>query len=550
MKKNTYSFIRILTRCLLILCFVTTAFNVSSAQSSKVDSLQIVLKTLPEDSTRVNTQIELCKILSSLNTEKMKEVAQEALLLAQKIHFEKGEANANVYHALYYNKVGDAPQAISYLLKALGYYEKINNAGSAAMCFNNIGVIYLTQDELDEAMDNFKKAYAAWSKLNSKGGLVRALNNIASVYEEKKNDSLALINYKDALKLCEEVPDKRFSSQILTSIGMIYLRKKDYETSMDFQKRALQRAIETEDEALQAQCYGAMSEIYGAQGQPEKALAIAEHGLEHAQKVTSKRDLRDSYNRVSKAHEKLNDYKKAYKFQSLYVALNDSLKNSDNLSSIEKLKSRYELGKKESEITLLKERHQVEASRRNIIIVTLAALLAIGLLLYNRYRLITQRRLALKRQLLKLYTQGLIEKSETINRINAELEQFKSTTSTEDVQIAKIDRILQSNILTNEDWDNFKKAFEDIHPAFFSKLRYKYPAITAAELRLSALIKLNLSIKEMASMLGISPESVKKSRYRLKRKLGLTENDVLEEFIEKLEVPAKATASLQDVKSF
>ncbi|HEY8938181.1 MAG TPA: hypothetical protein VIM65_23325, partial [Cyclobacteriaceae bacterium] len=68
--------------------------------------------------------------------------------------------------------------------------------------------------------------------------------------------------------------------------------------------------------------------------------------------------------------------------------------------------------------------------------------------------------------------------------------------------------------------------------------------------RLSALIKLNLSIKEMASMLGISPESVKKSRYRLKRKLGLTENDVLEEFIEKLEVPSKATASLQDVKLF
>ena len=54
----------------------------------------------------------------------------------------------------------------------------------------------------------------------------------------------------------------------------------------------------------------------------------------------------------------------------------------------------------------------------------------------------------------------------------------------------------------------------------------------------------------MASMLGISPESVKKSRYRLKRKLGLTENEVLEDFIEKLEIPNKAVSSLQDVKLF
>ncbi len=86
-----------------------------------------------------------------------------------------------------------------------------------------------------------------------------------------------------------------------------------------------------------------------------------------------------------------------------------------------------------------------------------------------------------------------------------ELEQFKSNGSNEDVQIAKIDKILQSNILTDEDWENFKQAFEDIYPTFFSKLRFKYPTITVSELRLSALIKLNLSIKEIASILGISP---------------------------------------------
>jgi len=534
--------IRVFIKYLLIPCFTITLFNFTHAQTPKIDSLQAILKTLQADTNRVNTLIELCRMHSVSNTEEMERGAQEALLLARKIHFGKGEANANIYIARYYNKIGNAPKAIEFLLKALDYYERIQDAGRSAMCFNNIGVIYLSQDELEEAMDYFNKAYVVWNKTNSKGAIVLSLNNIASVYEEQSKDSLALDYYTRALKISEEIKDKSSASLILNSIGMIHLRQKEYETSMIFQKRALQLAIEKENATLQSKSYGAMSEIYAAQGQPVKALAIAKKGLEYALKVTSKGDLRDSYYRVSKAHERLNDYKKAYEFQSLYVALNDSIKNSENLGSIEKLKSRYELDKKEAEIVLLTQRNQVEAFRRNIFIVVLVGLLIIGLLLYSRFRLIVKRKFALKRQQLNLYTQSLIEKSEIINRINLELEQFKSNSSSEDAQIIKIDKILQSNILTDEDWENFKKAFEDIYPSFFSKLRYKYPAITISELRLSALIKLNLSIKEMASMLGISPESVKTSRYRLKKKLGLSESETVEEFIEKLKTPSNTTA--------
>jgi hypothetical protein len=244
----------------------------------------------------------------------------------------------------------------------------------------------------------------------------------------------------------------------------------------------------------------------------------------------------DSYYWASKACGKLHDYPKAYKLQSLYVVLSDSLKNSRNTASIEKLNLRYRLEKKESEITLLIQQNQIAGFRRNIFVIILTGLLIACLLLYNRYRLITQKRLQLKRQQLNLFTQSLIEKSETIIRIKNELEQFKSYDTDENIQIAKIDKILQLNILTDEDWNSFKKSFSDIYPAFFSKLRYICPTITTSELRLCSLIKLKLSIKEMASMLGISPESVKTSRYRLKKKLDLGENETIEEFIEKLGV--------------
>jgi len=136
-----------------------------------------------------------------------------------------------------------------------------------------------------------------------------------------------------------------------------------------------------------------------------------------------------------------------------------------------------------------------------------------------------------KRLQLELYTQNLMEKSEMISRIGDELNQFKNRLASDSEQIQKYDSILHFNIVTDDDWEKFKKTFHEVYPNFFASLRYRFPPITASELRLSALIKMNLSLKEAANMLGISNDSVKKSRYRLKKRLGLLDEDSLEEFI-------------------
>jgi hypothetical protein len=138
-----------------------------------------------------------------------------------------------------------------------------------------------------------------------------------------------------------------------------------------------------------------------------------------------------------------------------------------------------------------------------------------------------------KRRQLELYKTNLMEKSDLINKITAELEVLKKRFSPEPEHIEKFNRILHFNILTDEDWERFKTTFQEVYPNFFAGLRYRFPAITASELRLSALIKMNLSLREAADMLGISTSSVKKSRYRLKKRLGLKDEESLEDFIQK-----------------
>ena len=80
-------------------------------------------------------------------------------------------------------------------------------------------------------------------------------------------------------------------------------------------------------------------------------------------------------------------------------------------------------------------------------------------------------------------------------------------------------------LLTETDWTEFKILFDPLFPNFFIQLIKAYPELTQAEIRLLALEKLNLLDKEKGNMLGISADSVKKARYRLRKKYP----DVLED---------------------
>src|SRR5687767_5050436 len=79
----------------------------------------------------------------------------------------------------------------------------------------------------------------------------------------------------------------------------------------------------------------------------------------------------------------------------------------------------------------------------------------------------------------------------------------------------------QAIILTESDWEKFKAQFELHYPDFYIRLHEQLPFLTPSEIRLITLLKLQLNTKAIAAILGISPQSVIKTRYRLKKKLNL-----------------------------
>ena len=90
---------------------------------------------------------------------------------------------------------------------------------------------------------------------------------------------------------------------------------------------------------------------------------------------------------------------------------------------------------------------------------------------------------------------------------------------------------LQKGLNRNKDWKDFDTYFESLNKNFYLRLKEISPDISPNDLKICALIKLNLSIKEMAVILSISPDSVKTARYRLRKKLSLQTEDNLTDFI-------------------
>jgi len=106
------------------------------------------------------------------------------------------------------------------------------------------------------------------------------------------------------------------------------------------------------------------------------------------------------------------------------------------------------------------------------------------------------------------------------NQLIETMEKIRPTlTELNEEKIQALEKMRQSVILTEQSWEVFRENFETAYPGFIAQLKQNHPVCTAAEYRLMMLDKLNLSNKEMASMLGISPETIRSTRSRLRKKL-------------------------------
>jgi len=258
----------------------------------------------------------------------------------------------------------------------------------------------------------------------------------------------------------------------------------------------------------------------------------------------------------------MGEYDSAYLYLEDAYLLHEKLFNSEGASQIARLQSLHERAQIQKEIEILKKDKKIN---RITWFSSLGALGMLTLLLViwgsrqrlkvrkdkelagARQALMTQelensqlREQKLKSELeassseLSSYALSIVQKNKMLKDIRTQLSHLRTQDKSLKAPISQLQRKIDEGFHFDKDWKKFHKIFEQVHPQFFKELNEQYPDLTPAEIRLCALLRLNLDSKDIATILGISPDSLRVARYRLRKKLQVEKGSNLMGFINAL----------------
>ncbi|WP_153847999.1 helix-turn-helix and ligand-binding sensor domain-containing protein [Sphingobacterium paramultivorum] len=128
---------------------------------------------------------------------------------------------------------------------------------------------------------------------------------------------------------------------------------------------------------------------------------------------------------------------------------------------------------------------------------------------------------------------NIVYKNEMLNNLHDELKQLKDADGNKlsSDELKKINKLIDDAHNDDRDWHIFERSFNESHENFFKKLKQEFPDLVPNDLKLCAYLRLNMSSKEIASLLNISTRGVEIRRYRLRKKLGIPTDKNLSEFL-------------------
>ena len=141
-----------------------------------------------------------------------------------------------------------------------------------------------------------------------------------------------------------------------------------------------------------------------------------------------------------------------------------------------------------------------------------------------------QNSVQLESELLKK-KQELIITSKKLNESEKRLSRKDSIEKTDLIGVLKL---VENSLSTDIEWNDFKEKFKELNPSFHEQLLVNHPNLSKSEIRLLTLIQIGYSQNEIARILNIAPDSVKKAKNRVRKRLNLPESLILNDYLDKL----------------
>ncbi|MGJ1438331.1 helix-turn-helix transcriptional regulator [Sphingobacterium multivorum] len=437
-----------------------------------------------------------------------------------------------------------------------------------------------------EAFPFFLRANDLKSKVNIKKIplVVKHYQFMASFYSYIGDQANAVVYLEDALPFTK--PASRERVDLINSIAVYLAKDSLNHQAFSYLNRAMDEAKLAKDSVWIGIISGNLADHAWQKGEREKAIALVKKNIALSMRYNERTDAMRANLILANWYIELKEWKLAeqymmacehlmedkpyflkYKMElaksksnimrglgrggeelkqlHLYLMLKDSLEKRTNDKEIQKMLWQRESEKYNRTIQATEEKRIRTKRMYQFIGIVLILIFAIVVLLVNKSKIKIKMRntllekdqlaLAYEKQLLDqelmILRNSLTEFTDTIRQNDVVIQQLRQ----EVVKISESDpayltqvtdnlnALLQQHIMTDERWQKFKHVFNKVYPAYLTQMRQTYPKVTENDLKILALLKLDLSNASMSELLCVSVEAVRKAKQRLKKKLEQTE---------------------------
>jgi tetratricopeptide (TPR) repeat protein/DNA-directed RNA polymerase specialized sigma24 family protein len=426
-------------------------------------------------------------------------------------------------------------EAAHYLLEAERIAAASGNPGWQGWVAHCRGVLSLNLKNYEEAIVPYREAARLCGQARDSLCVAESLEQIGALYGNLDSFEKAHYYYDLTLPLIEKYGNKVNLATTLNNLGnLLSFQDRPAEAAQHYE-RALAAIREVGGNKYREVIYlGNLADAFRQLRRFDTALAMLDECTHINLENNWLHNQISIYGSISETYAGAGNFRSSLEFLKRYHALRDSVIGIEAQEKISDLEHKYVVQQKELE--LQKSRLALGVARHRLVygilfVCFLLLLAAAGLWRWRWQTRRSQHELAQNRLVLNDLTRILVDKN-TQMAVLQERAAGQSPIAEASQSPADLEQNLyDQRILTDADWAAFKIYFEKVYPGYLLRLRNTFPALSGAEERLFLFIKLNLTTREAAAILGISVESVKKTRNRLRHRLALGEGTDLEMFI-------------------
>ncbi len=441
-------------------------------------------------------------------------------------------------------------------LVALEFARELKDTTDWANALNGMAIVQKKQRNLEKAEELFLQAIALQEASGDLFGKSASEGNLAMVYKSMGQYERAYSMYPPLVKLyAEEGFDLGvMSCSINMAICSNYLG--EYRRAINEGKKGETLAVNNSQAESACDISNEIAKAYlhlnildSAMIWAKKAAFLSKDNFSLEKEMANALTLSEIHKAQGNHLLALNEYKR-------YSAVKDSIFETEKSKQVLDLQAKYETAENERQIAILEADAKLKDQAQFTLILGLLFVSIGAFAIINRE---TKRRkkaqelheseikrahleqeklqneLEFKNRELVSKALHIAQKNEMLSEIQERLQQHQEEAENNGSEVDRVIRTLNFDQKMSDHWDQFTQTFTETNPNFFHVLNQQFDGLTKNELRLCALLKMNLSTKDIANMLNISDDGVKKARYRLRKKLDLQTNESLDDFIFKLD---------------